>query len=202
MNEMKNKKVFVAGCGGLGGFLVEMLVRLGVGEVRVADGDVFSPSNMNRQLYCLPSTLGKSKVVEAKLRWPETVEAFNRFLDEENVSYLINGCDLVVDALDNVASRRILATACADAGIPLVHGAIGERNMQVCAIFPEDADILDILYPASSSLKKYPTFSYVPACCASLQSAIADRILHGDFSDRRKLYLADLSNFELETVVL
>lgn len=47
---LRSKTVFVAGCGGLGGYLIEMLLRIGVGEIRAADGDVFEASNLNRQL--------------------------------------------------------------------------------------------------------------------------------------------------------
>ena len=49
-NLLRTKTVFVAGCGGLGGYLIEMLLRLGVGTIRAADGDAFEASNLNRQL--------------------------------------------------------------------------------------------------------------------------------------------------------
>ena len=197
---MESKKVFVAGCGGLGCYIVEMLVRLGVGTVRVADGDVFSESNMNRQLYCTPDVLGKSKAVQAKLRWPEQVEAFHRFVGPENVSMLLSGCDLVIDALDNVEARRLLAEAASKAGIPLVYGAIGEKNAQACVLYPGDEDIIDILYPAE--VQKYRTYSYVPAFCASLQVSLAHRILSGDRPEARTLLIADLDDVCLQAVKL
>ena len=62
------KTVFVAGCGGLGGYLIEMLLRLGIGTIRAADGDVFEVSNLNRQLLSSPSSLGQSKAEAAASR--------------------------------------------------------------------------------------------------------------------------------------
>ena len=68
---LRTKTVFVAGCGGLGGYLIEMLLRLGVGTIRAADGDAFEASNLNRQLLSSPSALGKPKA-EAMLLKPRT----------------------------------------------------------------------------------------------------------------------------------
>ena len=62
---LHTKTVFVAGCGGLGGYLIEMLLRLGVGTIRAADGDAFEASNLNRQLLSSPQTLGQSKAEAA-----------------------------------------------------------------------------------------------------------------------------------------
>ena len=57
---LREKTVFVAGCGGLGGYLIEMLLRLGVGEIRAADGDRFETSNLNRQMLSAPALLGRA----------------------------------------------------------------------------------------------------------------------------------------------
>ena len=55
------KRVFIAGCGGLGGYLLELLLRLGVRRIVLADGDVFEASNLNRQLLATPALLGTAK---------------------------------------------------------------------------------------------------------------------------------------------
>ena len=62
---LRARRVAVIGCGGLGGHLIELLVRVGVGHLRVVDGDVFEPSNLNRQLYSAPALLGCSKAKTA-----------------------------------------------------------------------------------------------------------------------------------------
>ncbi|MBO7373961.1 MAG: ThiF family adenylyltransferase, partial [Oscillospiraceae bacterium] len=98
--QLRKKTVLVAGCGGLGGYLIEMLLRLGVGEIRAADGDRFEASNLNRQLLSVPGLLGKPKA-EAAAERAETVNPDVRFLavpefvTETNVMELVRGCDAV-----------------------------------------------------------------------------------------------------------
>ena len=106
---LREKTVLVAGCGGLGGYLIEMLLRLGVGEIRAADGDRFEASNLNRQLLSAPSLLGRSKAETAAERAaavnPDVrFVAVPEFVTEANVDELVRGCDAVLDALDNLAT--------------------------------------------------------------------------------------------------
>ncbi|MBP8653810.1 MAG: ThiF family adenylyltransferase, partial [Proteocatella sp.] len=82
---LRSKKIAVIGCGGLGGYIIEMLARLGVGTLAVADGDVFEESNLNRQLLSDTGVIGKNKALQAKIRIstinPDTeVIAFDRNL--------------------------------------------------------------------------------------------------------------------------
>ena len=65
---LRSKKIAVIGCGGLGGYIIEMLARLGVGTLAVADGDVFEESNLNRQLLSDTGVIGKNKALQAKIR--------------------------------------------------------------------------------------------------------------------------------------
>lgn len=58
---LSSRRVLVIGCGGLGGFILESLARLGVGHITAVDGDVFEESNLNRQLYSSPALLGQKK---------------------------------------------------------------------------------------------------------------------------------------------
>ena len=114
---LRKRRVFLAGCGGLGGYLLEHLLRAGVGKITVCDGDRFVPSNLNRQLLADETSLGRSKAETACTRAarvnPEVmVEAFPFFLTAENASEQIAGHDLALDALDSPAARRILARAC------------------------------------------------------------------------------------------
>lgn len=197
---MNGRRVFVAGCGGLGCYEVELLVRLGVGSVIVADGDRFSESNMNRQLYCTPDTIGRLKAEVAEERWPGTVTGINCFITEDNVRELISGADLVIDALDSPDARKLLAKACEEAGIVMIHGAIGDTNAQCCVIHPGDRDILDVLYRGSA--ERIATVSYTPALCAAMQISLAARILHGEEPERRMLHIADLDYLEFSEVRL
>ncbi len=65
---LRKKSAVVVGCGGLGGYIIEMLTRIGIGKLTVIDGDVFEDSNLNRQLLATPENLGTSKAAAALKR--------------------------------------------------------------------------------------------------------------------------------------
>ena len=201
---LRGKTVFVAGCGGLGGYLIEMLLRLGVGEIRAADGDVFEASNLNRQLLSSPSTLGSGKAAAAAARAREInpevrFAAVSDFVTEENAAELVKGCDAVLDALDNIAARRLLATACAEAGVPLIHGAICGWTAQAAVVMPGD-DLIGRIYPEGSRLSSKASLSFTPPFCAAMQTALCTRILTGHPVETGRLYMADLLDMELESL--
>ena len=148
---LQKKRVLVVGCGGLGGHIIDQLARIGIGFLRVVDGDVFDETNLNRQLLSEVPLLGTGKASAAAARIrrvnPDTaVEAVNTFMTEANVRELISGCNIVMDALDNIPSRRILSAACAEAGIPYVYGAIQGWVAQAAISMPGD-DLIGKLFP-------------------------------------------------------
>ena len=201
---LNTKTVFVAGCGGLGGYLIEMLLRLGVGTIRAADGDAFEASNLNRQLLSSPQTLGQSKAEAAAERAARVNPdvhfiPVSRFVTEENAAELIQGCDAVLDALDNIRARRILAHACKEAGIPMIHGAICGWSAQAAVIMPGD-DLIDRIYPEGVSLTSKTSLSFTPPFCAALQTALCTRLLTGRSLETGRLYMADLQDMEMESI--
>lgn len=198
------KRVLVVGCGGLGGHLIDMLARIGVGTLRVVDGDVFEPSNLNRQLLSEVPLLGVSKAKAAAERIsrvnPEiAVEAMDCFLTDENVSGLLTECDVVLDGLDNIASRRILARECERAGIPYIYGAVNGWVAQAAISMPGD-HLVERLYPEGSVLKNKSVLSFTPALCASMQVSLCVRLLTGRQAETGKLYYYDLLNQEYEAI--
>ncbi len=203
---LRGKTVLVAGCGGLGGYLIEMLLRLGVGEIRAADGDCFEASNLNRQLLSAPALLGKGKAETAAERAaavnPDVrFVAVQEFVTEANVDELVQGCDAVLDALDNIASRRLLANACGRANVPLIHGAICGWNAQAAIVMPGDG-LMDRIYPDGAALKSKASLSFTPPFCAALQTALCVRLLTGREVESGKLYVADLLDMEMESLLL
>lgn len=135
--------VAVVGLGGLGGYVVEALARMGVGVLILIDDDVFVDHNLNRQTLATEDNLGTSKVEAARAR----VAAINSAVmvvshaieaTPGNLSRLLETSDVVVDALDRLPTRLMLQEAAQRRGIPLVHGAIGGMIGQVMTIFPED----------------------------------------------------------------
>ena len=199
---LRTKTVFVAGCGGLGGYLIEMLLRLGVGTIRAADGDLFEASNLNRQLLSSQQSLGRAKAEVAAGRAAEVnpdvrFVPIPQFVTEENAAELVRGCDAVLDALDNIQARRILAHACAEAGIPLIHGAICAWSAQAAVIMPDD-DLIDRIYPEGVGLSSKASLSFTPPFCAALQTALCTRLLVGRPLETGHLYVADLMDMEIE----
>ena len=150
MDILKQKKVFVAGCGGLGSSVIELLARSGIGHLVAADRDVFEPSNMNRQILCTTETLGKRKAEAASERVQLIdptidIQAVVTDLNESNLRELIEGCDLVIDALDSVSSRLLLENACAEKELFLIHGAVNGWALQV-GVCPPKSSMLHTLY--------------------------------------------------------
>lgn len=203
---LREKKVFVAGCGGLGGYIIEEFARIGVGSIICADGDVFEESNLNRQLLSEIPVLGTSKAEAAAERIrrinPDVqVQAVHAWLNESNAAELISGCDAVLDALDNIPARKMLAKACADAGIPFIHGAIRGWVAQAAISMPGD-QLLNILYPENAVANDKSVLSFTPALCASMQAALCVKYLCGRPVESGKLYYFDLQDMEFETIPL
>lgn len=184
---LAQKRVLVVGCGGLGGYVIECLARIGVGYLRVVDGDVFDETNLNRQLLSSNMNLGRPKTLAAQQRVMAVnplveVEAFQTLLTDENAVPLLDGCDVAVDALDNVPTRLLLQQAAKTAGIPLVHGAVAGWIGQVCVVQPGQ-DLLNSLYPASTDTQgeeqETGTLSFTAALTASWQAAETVKLLLG-----------------------
>lgn len=199
---MFDKKVLVAGCGGLGGYIIEMLLRLGVREITAVDGDVFDESNMNRQIYATRYTIGKNKAEIAAQRASEInpaikFNAITHFIDEGNVESLVKGCNIVIDALDNIESRKLLASTCEKFDVPMVYGAIGDYTAQAAVIYPGDK-LLDELYTAKAVKQK--TVSFVPPFCASMQLSLTYSLLNEEKPESDKLYIAGLDDLFMQEV--
>ena len=203
---LRSKRVAVIGCGGIGGYLIELLARIGVGYIRTVDGDVFEESNFNRQLLSEQPLMGRSKAKAAQARVQRInprieVEPVSAYLDNNNASEIVSGCDLVLDALDNIPARRILAAACAEVGVPYIHGAISGWVTQVAISMPGDG-LIDVLYPEGVSFRDRSVLSFAPSLCASVQAALCVKMLIGRPVETGVLYYFDLLNQEFETIKL
>lgn len=154
--KLLRSKAAVVGLGGLGGYVAEALARMGLGRLILIDGDVFEEHNLNRQLLSSDSQLGVDKVQAAKQR----IRAINgavevvghvEMLSRENLRRLLEGADVVVDALDRLPTRLMLQDGAQDLGIPLVHGSIAGFLGQVMTILPGDPGLRG-LYGEESDL--------------------------------------------------
>lgn len=197
---LRGKKVFIAGCGGLGGYLAEYLLRVGVGEIAAADGDRFERSNLNRQLLCTGRNLGCRKAEAAALRAAEIAPdtAFSGHvcrLDGRNLPGLLRGCDAALDALDSAADRRLLKAACDREGIPCVFGGVDGWVAQAALSLPGDG-LAELLYPADCAAEDRGVLAFTPALGAALQAALCVRWLCGRPVEPGRLYAFDLLHMD------
>jgi molybdopterin/thiamine biosynthesis adenylyltransferase len=201
--------VAVVGCGGLGGYVVEELARLGVGRIVVIDPDVFEEHNLNRQLFSSPVNLGQTKVQAAVARINEINPAVSLVpvqaaLSPENGADLLGGCRVAVDALDTIQVRLELAEVCAALDIPLVHGAIAGWYGHVATQFPGD-DTLQTIYRSWKAGKGVEQTlgnpSFTPALIASLQVAEVCKLLIGrGVPLRGRQLMVDLFAMEMHVI--
>lgn len=209
---LAEKKVAVIGCGGLGGYIIEMLGRLGVRHLAVCDGDTFSVSNLNRQLLATEDSLGRNKAETAKERMyavnsEVSVKAFSQFLSVENADEILSGCDAVVDALDSPLMKCMLEDLCEERGLPLIHGAVSGWFGQVCTVMPGDRS-LHKLYRNPEELddseaEKIGNPSFTPAAAAALQvSETLKVLLKKEDILRHEVLFFDLRCGEFQTMKL
>jgi len=202
-------KVAVFGCGGLGGYIIEELGRLGVGRITVVDPDVFEEHNLNRQLLCTQELLGRKKVDAAARRVAAVnpavrLQAFDVAFGQDNSAEMLKGVTVAADGLDSIPVRLELAEACNDQNIPLVHGAIAGWSGHVAVQYPGE-NILQHLYAGIKTghgvEKRLGNPSFTPAVIASLEVAEIVKILLRTEPLLPRRYLAvDLYHMEFTEV--
>ncbi len=196
---LARSRVCVVGCGGLGGYVIEMLGRLGVGWITVIDGDQFDATNLNRQILSHTRNAGMSKAIGAKERMalvnPEVhIDPVNTFLNKDNGESLLKHHDVIVDALDNIDARLMLQDFAESLGIPMVFGGIGGWFGQVSTIFPGDRTLQKVYAQGSQRVeKKLGTPSFTPATVSSIQtSEVVKLLLNRGEILRKKILFVDL----------
>ena len=203
--QLFDSSILVAGLGGLGGALVVLLARVGVGRFILADGDVFTLSNLNRQCLATYPCLGENKARIASAHLHEInpalrAEAIPNYLDSENMPGCLCQVQVAVDGLDNLNSRRALFAASQTAGIPLVHGAVEDRFGQVTTVLPGDPDSYSTIYADTDKEQEGSREILAPvvALTASLQAQEAIRVLLG----KPPAYHGQLAHFDGDTGTL
>ena len=170
---IRQSKILLIGVGGVGGYIFEMLCRIGVGQITVVDGDTFSFSNLNRQVLSTISVIGKSKVEVAKDRAKEintdtiVTPIFAR-LNENNMGEIVDsGYDYVIDAIDDTMAKVHLMRFCKEKNIPLL-SSMGTGNRKGIPHY-EVVDISKTSYDRlarklRTELKKYCIHKGVNVC--------------------------------------
>ncbi len=183
--KLKASRVLVAGAGGLGGYVIEHLLRVGVGSIVVADDDRFDITNLNRQLLCTENTVGMVKTDGAALRAREinreaNIETHFENINENTVRGLIKGCDVVIDALDGFSARRALAHGCLEEGVPEVFGAVFGWEARLAVIRPgSDKKMLNFLVPRNAPRQGKTVLTTTAGLCAALQVSECVKLITG-----------------------
>lgn len=207
--KLLESRVAVVGCGGLGGWIIEILARCGVGEILMIDGDVFDDNNLNRQLFAIEENIGAPKA-EAAARRVRMVNGAVRpiprveYINEKNGASLLKGCSAVVDALDNNSGRRAVFGVCRELGIPFVHGAIGGFYGQLSVLRPDDRPLWESCDAPDKGIEvSVGNPPFIPPFIASLQAAETVKIIAGlDGQLHGALLWFDLLNHETQEIKL
>ena len=151
--KLKHAKVCVVGVGGLGNPITARLAAMGVGKIRIVDRDVIELSNLHRQTMFNEDDVGQVKVETAakKLRRlnPDIViEELPVSINDYTAFDAVDGCDVVIDALDSVNARYSLNKACIEKKIPFVTGAAVGVTGQSFTILPNESACYHCLFPA------------------------------------------------------
>ncbi|MBO5518321.1 MAG: tRNA threonylcarbamoyladenosine dehydratase [Firmicutes bacterium] len=126
IEKLKNAKVLICGLGGVGGFTCEALARAGVGTLGLCDMDRVDPTNCNRQILALQSTIGqlKADVAEVRVRDINPDVQLRKFalrIDETTIADLdIPSWDYIADCIDDVDAKVLLIKKAREAGVPIL----------------------------------------------------------------------------------
>lgn len=190
-SKIRDAFVCVAGCGALGSFQAEALVRAGIGRIRIIDRDYVDFSNLQRQwLYDEADARNESpKAIAAARRLQQLnghveIEPVVSDLTPSNAEELTDGCDLILDGTDNFETRYLLNDLSVKRNVPWVYGAaIGSYGLMM-PVVPAKGPCLACVYPEPPSGAQ-PTcdvngvLASTTAAVASLQVAAALRLLVG-----------------------
>lgn len=114
VNKLKKANVLIVGLGGVGGYALETLVRSGIYNLTIVDGDIVELSNLNRQIISKRDVIGRPKALVAQARTLEinpdvNLKVINEFISEDNFSLLnIDSFDYVIDACDDLNLKLLL----------------------------------------------------------------------------------------------
>jgi molybdopterin/thiamine biosynthesis adenylyltransferase len=182
--KLKRAKVVIAGGGGLGSPSSIYLAVAGVGTIRIIDHDRVELSNLNRQILHWDKDIGRNKVDSAaeklrQLNQGVKIEAIEETINEANVSRLVAGFDVIVDAMDNLATRYLLNKAAIENHIPFIHGAVYGLEGRAMTIIPGKTACLRCVYRGPIPQEKFPVIGVTPAVIGCIQATEAIKYLVG-----------------------
>jgi molybdopterin-synthase adenylyltransferase len=181
---LAKSKVVIIGAGGLGSPAALYLAAAGVGKIGIVDSDIVDISNLQRQILYSNKDVGKYKVTSAQKKLqglnPE-IEAigYKKRVSAKNINNIINGYDLVINAVDNLETRYLVNDACLSNQIPLIEGAIYHFEGYVMTIIPGVSACYRCLFPydSKSNREEIGVIGVIPGVIGTLQAMEALKYL-------------------------
>jgi molybdopterin/thiamine biosynthesis adenylyltransferase len=173
--KLKRASVFIAGAGGIGSPAAIYLTAAGIGRIRLVDHDRVDRTNLNRQVLHWDNDIGRSKIESAaeklkKLNREVEIDGIEETITEANLAKLLTGFDLIIDAMDNLATRYLLNKAALENNIPFFHGAIYGFEGRAMTIIPHKTACLRCVYRGVIPEEKFPVIGVTPAVIGCIQA--------------------------------
>ena len=168
----------------MGSIVSIYMAAAGFGKIRIVDCDSVELSNLNRQILHGSRDVGRDKSLSAYETLtginPEiAVEALVETITEDNVDRLLQGCDLIMDAMDNFPTRYLLNRSALDRKIPLFHGAISGYQGQATTIIPGKTACLRCIFPRAPPASIFPALGSTCGVIGSIQVTEAVKYVQG-----------------------
>ena len=182
--KLLNSRVLIMGAGGLGSGVIMNLAALGVGQIKIIDGDIVEESNLNRQIIHKYKNIGRAKVISAK-DWVQEfnpdirVELDKIKINELNYFNVIQGYDVIVDCFDTYESKYMLNEIALRHKKILIHGATQGFYGQVTTIIPDKTGCLECVMqkPANYNEITLASLSSVVNTISALQAQEVLKVL-------------------------
>jgi molybdopterin-synthase adenylyltransferase len=182
--KLSRSAVLIAGAGGLGCIAALYLAAAGIGRIRVADEGDVELSNLNRQVAYTERDIGRPKVQVlsaqlAALNPSVAVEPFHVTLDDESLPSLAAGCDVMIDALDNLPTRFAVNRLALRGNVAIVHGAVNGFYGQMTTVVPWETPCLACIYGNKVTSGITPVIGVTPGVIGLLQATEVMKVITG-----------------------
>ncbi|UCE13288.1 MAG: HesA/MoeB/ThiF family protein [Candidatus Heimdallarchaeota archaeon] len=211
-SKIKQSRILVVGLGGLGTFSSLLLAEIGVGYLRIVDRDIVEQTNLHRTPLYTIADLDRAKVEVAgdrlkKLNPSMTVDTHACHVGSSNIDDLIDGIDIVIDALDNFETRRIINQACVRNGIPFIFCGVSVRSGNITVFnLGKESPCLSCLYHGvnDDDLESCDITGIHPAILPIVTGIqvyeALDILIHGKSSLDSSLLFIDLQNLSFDKI--
>ncbi|RLD37213.1 MAG: HesA/MoeB/ThiF family protein [Bacteroidetes bacterium] len=206
---IRKAKIAVAGSGGLGSTVLQLLARIGFGTIHFWDDAVLDAPDLNRQILYKTTDIGKTKTTAALAELKEINPEIKYFAHQEKLNALtkIPDVDLVIDCLDTFSSRLILDQLFFANNIPIIHGSVFKHMGQVTTLFPTKTENYQYTFGIdnkSEEQQEKTVFPPIVTTIASLQVSEAVKCINKSFNQMllNKLLIINLKENKFETIPL